>query len=142
MATTSAINDAIMQMLTTHPQPNTGQLEFLTRCVETCVTCATTCTACADACLAEGMVQELAHCIRTNLDCADICEATGHILVRQTEPDWRLIFNQVEVCQVACRTCATVCEEHAEMHEHCRICAQACRNCEHACAELLTRIPT
>ena len=36
-----------------------------------------------------------------------------------------------------CASCATECEAHADMHEHCRICAEACRRCEQACADLL-----
>jgi hypothetical protein len=142
MNTKSAMSQAIGQMLATHPQPNEVQITKLTQCVEACVLCAATCTACADACLAEEMVEQLAHCIRTNLDCADICQATSHILVRQTEPDWRLFASQLEVCQAACRTCAAVCDEHAEMHEHCRICAEVCRQCEQACADLFSHLPT
>jgi len=130
-------SQAIQQMLKTHPHPNLLPFEELSWCVETCVICASTCTACADACLAEEMVQQLIQCIRTNLDCADSCEATGHILMRQTKPDQRLIFHQVEACQTACRTCAVICEQHAEMHEHCRVCAKACRQCEQACDKLL-----
>jgi hypothetical protein len=52
-----------------------------------------------------------------------------------------LFANQVEVCQAACRTCAAVCTEHAEMHEHCRVCAEVCQQCEKACTELLTQLP-
>jgi hypothetical protein len=142
MNATTAVNQAIGQMLATHPQPTEIQIAKLAHCVEACIFCATTCTACADACLSEENVDHLAHCIRTNLDCADICQATSHILVRQTEPDWRLFASQLEVCRAACRTCATVCEEHAEMHDHCRICAEICRNCEQACADLLTHLPS
>jgi hypothetical protein len=132
-----AIGQAINQMLKSHPRPSTLPFEVFSRCVEDCMICATTCTACADACLAEGMVQQLVQCIRTNLDCADICQATGHILVRQTEPDRRLLRHQVEACQTACRTCAAICEQHAQMHEHCRVCAEVCRRCEQACGKLL-----
>jgi len=135
------ISQAIHQMLSTHPRPSKLQGTELAHCVEACVICATTCTSCADACLGEEMVKELLHCIRTNLDCADICQATGHILVRQTEPDWRLLYHQVEACQAACRTCAAICDQHAEMHEHCRICAEACHQCEQACDKLLVTFP-
>lgn len=141
MSTELNLSQAIRQMLKTHPHPAALQVDELAGCIEACVICATTCTACADACLAEEMVQHLAHCIRTNLDCADICEATGHILVRQTQPDWRLLYHQVEACQVACRTCGTICEQHAEMHEHCKVCAEVCRQCEQACDRLLVTFP-
>ena len=43
----------------------------------------------------------------------------------------------LEVCRLACASCGTECEAHADMHEHCRICAEACRRCEQACADLL-----
>jgi hypothetical protein len=136
---------AMQQMLTTHPHPSQtqkqAQPEILRHCAEACMICVTTCTACADACLAEEMVKELAHCIRTNLDCADVCQATGRMLVRQTEPNWRLLYHQVEACQAACRTCATICEQHAEMHEHCRVCTEVCRQCEQACDNLLATFP-
>lgn len=135
------LTHAIGQMLATHPHPSDLKGAEFVHCVEACVICATTCTACADACLAEEMVMELAQCIRTNLDCADICQVTGQILVRQTEPDWRLLYHQVEACQAACRTCAAICEQHAEMHEHCRVCAEACRQCEQACDKLLATFP-
>jgi hypothetical protein len=141
MQTGLTVGQAISQMLKSHPHPSTLPFEELSRCVEACLLCATTCTACADACLAEEMVQQLTGCIRTNLDCADVCETTGHILVRQTEADWRLIHHQVETCQAACRMCAAICEKHAEMHEHCRICAEACRQCEQACDQLLAAFP-
>lgn len=135
------LNQAIHQMHATHPHPNQMQSEVLHHCVEACFICVATCTACADACLAEPMVKELAHCIHTNLDCADICQATGRILLRQTQPDWLLLYHQVETCQAACRACATICEQHAEMHEHCRVCAEVCRQCEQACDKLLGTFP-
>ena len=135
------INHAISAMLATHPHPSELKSDELAQCIEACIVCATTCTACADACLGEEMVKELAHCIRTNLDCADICQTTGHVLLRQTAADWRLLYHQTEACQAACRACAAVCEQHAEMHEHCRVCAEACRQCEQACDKLLATFP-
>ncbi len=144
------LDQAIRQMLATYPHSGTQDSAEIqatlksderTYCIETCIICATTCTACADACLAEDMVKDLTQCIRTNLDCALICQATGAILIRQTEADWRLLYHQVEACQTACRTCATICQQHAEMHEHCRVCAEACHQCEQACDKLLATFP-
>jgi hypothetical protein len=135
------LDRAIRQMFETHPHPVKVSANEIVECIRACVVCATTCTACADACLAEEMVKELAQCIRTNLDCADLCQATGHILVRQTESNPRLMAQQVKACQAACRECATICEQHAKMHEHCRVCAETCRQCEQACANLLAMLP-
>lgn len=141
MAANASFAQTIEQMLATHPRPSSTPNSMLVNCIEACMVCATSCTACADACLAEEMVKELVHCIRTDLDCADICQATGRILMRQSEPDMQMIVKQLEACQVACRRCGAVCAEHAKMHEHCRVCAEACRACEQACAALLAAMP-
>ena len=135
------LEQATQEMLATHPRPGKLQGAELARCVEACVICATTCTSCADACLSEEMVKELAHCIRINLDCAAICATTGQILLRQTEPEWRLLYRQVQACQAACRACAATCDQHAQMHDHCRVCAAVCRDCEQACDKLLVTFP-
>jgi hypothetical protein len=109
----------------------------LADCIHACFACGETCTACADACLSEDMVAELTKCIRTNLDCADICTTTGTVLSRHTGYDANITRAILEACRLACASCATECEAHADMHEHCRICAEACRRCEQACADLL-----
>jgi hypothetical protein len=141
MSVEFTLDQAIRQMIATHPRQSELQGAELMSCIEAAVTCATTCTACADACLSEGMVNELVDCIRANLDCAEICQATGNVLVRRSEMYWQLLYHQVEACQAACRTCAEVCEQHAEMHEHCRVCAEVCRQCEQACDKLLVTFP-
>ena len=48
-----------------------------------------------------------------------------------------LIEAQLMACAEACRICASECDAHAAMHEHCRICGVACRACEQACRALL-----
>ena len=132
----------IQDMLSTHPQKSRINMDALTECIEACFECAQICSSCADACLAEDMVKELRYCIRTNLDCADICNATGRVLVRQTEPDWSLIKAQLQACETACKTCGDECEKHAGMHEHCRVCAESCRRCEEACRNMLSALPS
>ena len=92
------------------------------------------------ACLAEDMVAELRDCIRTDLDCADICAATGAVLTRQTGENTAVLRAQLEACRTACSACAEDCEQHAGMHEHCKVCAEACRRCEQACADLLAAL--
>ncbi|WP_217615500.1 four-helix bundle copper-binding protein [Cellulomonas sp. GbtcB1] len=104
--------------------------------MESLVECAQACTACADACLSEEMVADLRTCIRTNLDCADSCGTTARILSRHTGYDADLTRAHLEACIAACRACGDECEQHAGMHEHCRVCAEACRACEQACRDL------
>jgi len=127
-------------MIQTYPGSINLDRELLARVIDALVVCSQTCTACADACLSEDMVADLRKCIRTNLDCADSCGATARILSRHTEYDANITRAHLEACIAACRACGDECEQHAGMHEHCRICAEACRECEEACRELLTSI--
>ena len=129
------------EMLRTHPTRSTMEPGAISRCIDACHECAQTCTSCADDCLAEESVSELVRCIRLNMDCADICETTARLCSRQTELDWTILRGQLEVCVDACRICGEECEQHASMHEHCRICAETCRECEHACNDLLRSRP-
>ncbi|MBT2597252.1 four-helix bundle copper-binding protein [Arthrobacter sp. ISL-72] len=128
----------ITAMLNAHPGGTGSEdKEKLAACIAACFECSQTCTACADSCLAEDMVADLARCIRTDLDCADICAVTGTVLTRQTGDSSAIIRSLLEACRSACAVCAAECEQHAQMHEHCRICAEACRRCEIACTTLL-----
>lgn len=128
------------EMLRTHPRAARMDTGVLSSCIDDCFDCAQTCTSCADACLGEEMVQNLLRCIRLNQDCADICDTTGRVLSRQVEPDWNLLRMQVDACAQACRSCGEECEQHAEMHEHCRVCMEACRRCEESCNALLSQL--
>ncbi|MGV2950588.1 four-helix bundle copper-binding protein [Glutamicibacter sp. AGC46] len=128
----------IISMLKTHPHDTSGlDLQKLADCIAACFECAQSCAGCADACLAEDMVADLRNCIRLNLDCADICAATGSILTRRTGQNPVTVKAILETCRIACQQCASECEAHAGMHEHCKVCAEACRRCEQACADLL-----
>ncbi|WP_225753565.1 four-helix bundle copper-binding protein [Actinotalea sp. Marseille-Q4924] len=127
-------------MMETYPASINLDRELLARVVDAAAECGQACTSCADACLSEEMVADLRTCIRTNLDCADICETTARVLSRHTGYDATITRAQLEACIAACRSCGNECEQHAEMHEHCRVCADACRACETACAELLATI--
>ena len=127
-------------MLETYPKSINLDRELLARVIDAAVACSQTCTACADACLSEDMVADLTKCIRTNLDCADICATTARVLSRHTGYDANITRAQLEACVQACKSCGDECEQHASMHEHCRVCAEACRACEQACRELLSSI--
>jgi hypothetical protein len=128
------------EMLQTYPGTVDLDREQLARVVDALVECAQACTACADACLGEEMVADLRACIRANLDCADSCGTTARILSRQTGGDATVTRAHLEACIAACRACGDQCEQHAGMHEHCRVCAEACRACEQACRELLATL--
>ena len=121
------------QMISAHPDVRGNISKPLVSCIEECFACAQTCISCADACLAEQMVQELRQCIRLDLDCADLCAATGALASRRTGSNEPVLRSTLEVCALACRTCAEECERHASKHEHCRICAESCRRCQRAC---------
>lgn len=127
-------------MMQTHPASITLDRQLLARAVDAAAECAQVCTSCADACLSEEMVADLRKCIRTNLDCADICATTVRVLSRHTGYDATITRAQLEACIAACRSCGDECEQHAEMHEHCRVCAESCRACEAACSELLATL--
>ncbi|MBC7289820.1 MAG: four-helix bundle copper-binding protein [Actinotalea sp.] len=127
-------------MMETYPATINLDRTLLARTVDAAVECAQACTSCADACLSEEMVADLTTCIRTNLDCADICATTARVLSRHTGYDATITRAQLEACIAACRSCGDECEQHAGMHEHCRVCAEACRACQAACQELLAAI--
>ena len=125
-----------LEMIESSPASR-GERQAMAQCIDRCLECHQRCGACADACLSEEMVADLRRCIRLDLDCAAICAMTAEVLSRQTEPDPALLEAVLRVCATACEQCASECEGHAEMHDHCRICAEACRACAQACHELL-----
>ena len=130
----------VRDMLEAHPRSSGLDRELLLRCIDECIDCAATCTSCADADLAEPDVAEMIRCVRLCLDCADVCQATGRVLIRQTEPDLAVLRAAIAACTATCRASAEECEKHASHHEHCRICAEVCRRCERACEDLLATI--
>ena len=125
------------RMLETTPSELGFEASTLAQCIDACSDCAQACSACADACLGEDSVTHLRRCITLDLNCADICAATGRILSRQTSYDAAMSETALRACRDACIRCAEECEEHADMHEHCRVCAEVCRRCANACDALL-----
>lgn len=128
------------EMLETYPRSMNLDRALLASAIESIVECSQACTACADACLSEEMVADLRKCVRTNMDCADVCDATARVLSRHTGYDANISRALLEACIAACKACGDECEQHASMHEHCRVCGEACRACETACRELLNTI--
>lgn len=129
------------QMISTHPDVKGSISKPLIDCIDACYSCAQVCISCADACIAEQSVDMLKQCIRLNLDCADVCHATGALASRRTGSNEQLLRQTLELCALACRTCAEECERHAGKHDHCRICGEECRRCERACQAAMRDVP-
>jgi uncharacterized protein DUF326 len=125
------------QMLDSYPRTINRDAGVLAATIDALNECLQACTADADDDLGEQHVPELVKCIRLCLDCADVCVATISVTSRQTEYDPNVTRPLLEACATACKICGDECEQHAQMHEHCRVCAEACRRCEQACQELL-----
>lgn len=131
---------AVRAMFRSHPDKPENS-DAMSKCIDTCFGCVETCTACADACLSEGQVTHLVNCIRLNLDCAAVCAATGSIVSRANKGGNRQPLEaQLTTCISFCRSCASECERHAAMHQHCRVCAEACLACAEACTDMLSAL--
>ncbi|MCR8825285.1 four-helix bundle copper-binding protein [Pseudosulfitobacter koreensis] len=130
----------VREMISAHPDVQGSTADALLKFIEDAYDCAQTCTSCADACLAEDMVADLRQCIRLNLDCADICAAAGAMASRRTGSNEAVLAATIRACAEACQRCADDCQQHAEMHEHCRICAESCRRCAEACEQAISQV--
>ncbi len=128
------------QMLDTYPHTFNVDAGVLAATIDALTDCAQACTADTDADLSEQNVTDMVKCIRLCLNCADVCTATIAVTSRQAEYDANVAKPLLEACAAICKSCGDECEQHAQMHEHCRICEQACRRCEQACRELLAAI--
>jgi uncharacterized protein DUF326 len=102
--------------------------------------CAQACAADVDADLSEQHLPELVKCIRLCQHCADICVATLGVTSRPAEYDPNVTRPLLESCATICKSCGDECEQHAQMHAHCRVCGEACRRCEQACRDLLSAL--
>ena len=125
------------QMLDTYSRTFDVDADVLAAAIDALSDCAQACNADNAADLGEQNVTEMVKCIRLCLDCADICTATVGVISRQTDYDATVTRPLLEACVAICMSCGEECEQHAGMHEHCRICAEACRRCEQACRVLL-----
>jgi len=125
------------QMLDAYPRTFNIDSGLLAGTIDALTDCAQACTADADDDLSEQNVAELVKCIRLCTDCADICTTMAGVLSRQTEYDANISRTLLEACAATCKSSGDECQQHAMMHEHCRVCAEACRRCERACRDLL-----
>ncbi len=131
---------AVSAMFRAHPE-QPSHVDVIGRCIDACSALVETCTACADACLATKDVERLITCIRLNQDCAAVSAATASIMSRANKVGHRqLLEAQLTTCIAFCRTCATECTRHAQMHKHCEVCAKACTHCATACTEMLSSL--
>jgi uncharacterized membrane protein len=128
------------QMLGTYSGAFSADADLLAATIDALSDCAQACTADTDADLSEQHVTEMIQCIRLCLDCADICTAAAAVVSRQATYDANVTRPLLEACAAICKSCGDECEQHARMHEHCRVCAEACRRCEQACRELLNAL--
>jgi hypothetical protein len=62
------------------------------------------------------------------------------VLSRHTGYDADVPRAVLEACAAACKACGDECEQHASMHEHCRVWVESCRQCEAAYRELLSSL--
>jgi hypothetical protein len=65
---------------------------------------------------------------------------TGKVLSRPAAWDVEVVRSVLQACATSCRACGDECDQHASMHEHCRVCAESCRRCEQACSDLLAAL--
>jgi hypothetical protein len=128
------------QLLDTYPRDSDVDVGVLAATIDALNDCAQACTADADADLGESNVVEMVKCIRLCLNCTDICIATVGVVSRPVEYGADVTKPLLEACASICKSCGDECEQHAAMHQHCRVCAEACRRCEQACRELLAAL--
>jgi hypothetical protein len=128
------------QLLDTYLRDSDVDVGVLAATIDALNDCAQACTADADADLGESNVVEMVKCIRLCLNCTDICIATVGVVSRPVEYGADVTKPLLEACASICKSCGDECEQHAAMHQHCRVCAEACRRCEQACRELLAAL--
>lgn len=126
---------SLQDMISRHPQVD-DTTEELVLAARHAMLCSLFCTSCADADVAED--GDMQQCIRNCLDCADICAATARIAVRRTAQNVEVLRAQLELCILACETCAAECEKHD--HPHCTKCAEMCRECAADCRKALPKV--
>ncbi|GMM92735.1 four-helix bundle copper-binding protein [Qipengyuania sp. MTN3-11] len=123
---------SLQDMISRHPQVD-DKTEELVLAARHAMLCSLFCTSCADADVAEEM--DMQQCIRNCLDCADVCASTARLAVRRTAQNIEVLRAQLELCILACETCADECEKHD--NPHCAKCAEMCRECAADCRKAL-----
>ena len=128
------------RLMTTVPLDLPVDAAHLAEAIEALESAALACTTCADASLGNGSAQELHACVRACTTCADVCGVTARVLARAGGYDVPVIRNLLEAAAKACATAGEICDQHGDVHKHCRICEEATRRCEQALQQLLVNL--
>ncbi len=125
------------RMMGSMPASGMGaDMASMQECIEACNACAMAATMCADADGGEGM----ARCASMCMNMADVATAMMRMMLRPTGHDAAVMTAMLGAAVAMCQACATECEQHADMQDHCRVCAMACRNMMEACQALMAKL--
>ncbi len=101
-------------------------------CIAQCLECHSVCTEAASHVLhGDGKHSEGAHLVAL-LDCAQICLVHADFMARRSPRHASL----AAACADICKTCAELCEQHADKDGMMKRCAEACRECEQSCRRM------
>ena len=128
------------RLMTTVPLDLPLDAAHLADAIEALSGAALACTACADASLGNGDAEELHACVRACITASDVCTAAARVLARAGGYDVPVVRNLLEAAAKACATCGEICDQHADVHKHCRVCEEACRRAEQAVQQLLVNL--
>jgi hypothetical protein len=130
----------VTRLMTTVPLDLPVDTAHLAEAIEALDSAALACTTCADACLATGHAEELHACVRACITCADVCAVAARVLARAGGYDVPVVRNLLEAAAKACATSGEICDQHGDVHKHCRLCEETTRRCEQALQQLLVNL--
>lgn len=101
-------------------------------CIDRCLDCHKTCTEAASHVLHQGGQHSEAKHLVALLDCAQLCLTHADFMTRRSPHHNGL----AEACADVCKTCAELCEGHADKDGMMKRCADICRQCEQSCRRM------
>lgn len=101
-------------------------------CIDRCLDCHKTCTEAASHVLHQGGSHSEADHLVALLDCAQMCLTHADFMTRRSPHHSAL----AEACADVCKTCAELCEGHADKDGMMKRCADMCRQCEQSCRRM------
>ena len=128
------------RLLTTVPLDVPLDAAHVAEAIEALTNAALACSTCADASLAGGSAEELHACVRACTTTADVCTVAARVLARAGGYDVPVVRNLLEASAKACATSGELCDQHADVHKHCRVCEEACRRAEQGVQQLLVNL--
>jgi hypothetical protein len=128
------------RLMTTVPIDLPLDAAHVAEAIEALGNAALACTTCADASLSGGSADELHACVRACTTAADVCNVAARVLARAGGYDVPVLRNLLEAAAKACATCGEICDQHADVHKHCRVCEEACRRAEQGVQQLLVNL--